>query len=113
MMKRTVRALIVLQVSVIGVASVTALQQPGVLTDTDRLRVMVVALQRELADAQAEGDVCRAVLGPLRARANQEQIKRSEEAAIAAIEAVHPGFTFDRQTGRLVAVPPEPPNVRK
>lgn len=106
-------ALFALQMSYMGVSAVAALQQPGMLTEADGLRLTVVALQRQLADAQAEGDVCRSVLGPLRARANQEQIKRSEDAAISAIEAAHPGFTFDRRTGRLVAVPQEaPPGVR-
>lgn len=93
--------------SVCGVAWVVA-QEPPALTELDRLRLQVVALQRALSREQAENDGCRAVLGPLRATANTQAVEQAEAAAVAAIEAAHPGFTLDRRTGSLVAKP-EPP----
>lgn len=105
MHRRTMLALCAIQCAVFIAHSVSAVQQDREYTEVDRLRLERMALLRQVSTLQAEGDACRALLGPLRARANQEQLQREEDATVRAIEAAHPGFTVDRQSGRLVATP--------
>jgi hypothetical protein len=110
-MKRTMLALMAIQIALLAASAVSALSQPRAYTELDTVRLEKLALARQVAALQAEGDACRAILGPLRARAAQDEIDRLEAATFAAIEAAHPGFRIDRQSGRLVAIPvgEEPP----
>lgn len=75
-------------------------QQPA-LTDIDQMRIEIVNLKFALAAKDKEWSVCIAEKGPLQDQANQRFLQQEVKTMVSAIEAAHPGFTFDPQSGQF------------
>lgn len=82
--------------------------QNGTLSDVDRLRIQIVDLQAQLADAYAQTDACRVQLAPYRKAENDAAVQKARSELKARIEAAHPGYAFDVETRHLTPKPSQP-----
>jgi hypothetical protein len=80
-----------LLLSVTVLAQSTAPEQPPALAENNQLRIQLVILTDKLA-------VCEA-------RANTERVQYLSGEVLRAVEAQHPGWTVDWNTGGLVKKP--------
>lgn len=87
---------IVLLVLLAGVGQ--AAQAPA-LDDLERAKVENLRLRVALSEARRDADVCRTVLGPLRADAATRDLTQAQRELTAFLEARHPGYTWHPDTG--------------
>jgi hypothetical protein len=71
-------------------APATAAATAGSLDDVDRMLIQIVSLQAQLANCQSEQ------------LESMKQFSATRAEVVKRIEAKHPGFTIDLQTGKLV-----------
>lgn len=71
------------------------------LTEMDKLRIENVNLYDALTVAIEEADTCRGLLAKPRADANRSLQQQRWKDMKAAIQAAHPGFSFEPSTGGL------------
>lgn len=84
-------------VCLLGVAG-AAQTQDDTLTETERLQLALHQTQIQLERALAEGAMCRASLRGAQLSDDQSKLK-------ALVEAAHPGFVLDVNTGLLSKKP--------
>jgi hypothetical protein len=72
------------------------------LTEMDKLRLEVINLKYRLADVGKDYAQCLADKGPLQDQANQQFLQVETQRVVEAINAAHPGFTFDPKKGTLL-----------
>lgn len=89
--------------------SAVVAQEP--LTENDRLRAENHVLKATLVETLRLLDTCHVDLAPLRTRANAAALTADRQAMKAAIEAAHPGFVYNLETGQLT--PSEPSKTEK
>jgi hypothetical protein len=71
------------------------------LTGTEQLRRENLALKSQLHAALTERDGCRVQLAPLRLKYDGDAVRAEIAQFTRDLEAAHPGFTFNLQTGTL------------
>lgn len=85
---------------------------PEALTETEQLRRQVVYLQDRLNQTLTERDLCGLELAPLRKQRDDRIVQQAAAKLKADLEAAHPGFTFNVETGRLDPTPPVAPTPK-
>lgn len=71
------------------------------LTEVDQMRLEIVNLKFKLAQTQSQWSSCIAEKGPLQDQANQTTLNKEVQSVVEAINAAHPGFTFDPNSGQF------------
>jgi len=99
-MKKTLLTMAV--VIIMAVLTVNA-QTPSTdqLTEVDKLRLEIINLKFKLADTAKDYGLCLADKGPLQDQVNKSYLQVESAKTIEAINAAHPGFTFDPKTGQF------------
>ncbi len=92
----------------------TEVGQPvaGALSPVDQLRRENLALKSQLHAALAERDACRVQFAPIRFKLDQQALDAEAAMLKADIEAAHPGFVYNVQTGALEPKPPAEPEKK-
>lgn len=98
-----------LKILVLAVAAVSGAAN---LSDVEQLRRENHVLKAQLHQALAERDTCRVQFAPIRFTLDQRALDAEGAKLKADIEAAHPGFTFNLQTGALEPKPPVPPEKK-
>lgn len=80
-------------------------QQPQ-LTELDRLRIENLNLKIGWSQAVKQLNQCVVEKGSLQDQATDRQLQEDLKAVVEAIEAAHPGFTFDPATGQFAKKEP-------
>jgi hypothetical protein len=78
------------------------------LSEVEQLRRENIWLKSRLSLAVAERDICKGKLAPGEARANDATLQQEIDKLKSDVEAAHPGFSFNTQTGALEPKPPAP-----
>lgn len=86
----------------LATAAVLAQEAAPTLSETEQLRYQLVAAQSQIADLQAKLGACQLELQPLKVEATTAWVREAIAALTADIEAAHPGYTLDVETGALV-----------
>lgn len=95
-------------------ASIVGARDVAQYSEIEQLRLDNLSLKQQLGRAIAERHAaetrvgqCYAELGPLAARANDENFARAVDRVKAEIEKAHPGYVFDVATATLKKKPEE------
>ena len=102
--RRLMRRFVLCGVAV-SVASLAFARGPEALTEFEQLRRENMYLKSRLSVALAERDICKGQLAPSQAKATETALQQEIEKLRTDVEAAHPGFTLDIQTGALEAKP--------
>jgi len=97
------RLFIALLLFVAGGAALRAVD--GALTEVEQLRRENIWLKSRLSVAIAERDICKGKLAPVDAKANEATLQQEIDKLKSDVEAAHPGFTLNIQTGALEPTP--------
>ncbi len=97
--------------SMVFVATALVASQPQ-LTELEQLRRENLALKSQLHAALAERDACRVQFAPIRFKLDQQVLDAEAAKLKADIEAAHPGFVYNVQTGALEPKPPAEPEKK-
>lgn len=105
MTKPTIVVLGLLLVGLALSAPVAATHGADDLPEIEQLRRENVYLQARLARTLDERDQCRVELAPLRKQRDDAIVRQALAKLKADIEAAHPGFAFNAETGALEPKP--------
>lgn len=93
-------------------AAPVATETPAVSSTLDELEqawATIYTLQRAYAQMLQQADTCAATLAQYRGPAAVRDLQQLELDLKTKIEARHPGYTFNTQTGALTKIPEPPP----
>lgn len=94
---------------------VESVKVPGIetvapaLDELEQAWILIHQLQQAYGQAIQEADACRAALAPYRKQGVERDLTANLKDLKAKIDARHPGFSWDPQTGGFTKVEPPPP----